>query len=125
MPLILRQHHPRQFEHIGVVRHGIATGPNRIEFVAPIKDTTEANRIVQGSVVSLDQNGTFVAGAAAGDAAVLAGRHRDRRRTCGRGTCGKGKKSHHAHAPGKRTGKRTRTFRSHGKLLHTRYFAKF
>ena len=66
MPLILRQHHPRQFEHIGVVRHGIATGPNRIEFVAPIKDTTEANRIVQGSVVSLDQNGTFVAGAAAG-----------------------------------------------------------
>ena len=63
--------------------------------------------------------------AAAGDAAVLAGRHRDRRRTCGRGTCGKGKKSHHAHAPGKRTGKRTRTFRSHGKLLHTRHFAKF
>ena len=52
MPLILRQHHPRQFEHIGVVRHGIATGPNRIEFVAPIKDTTEANRIVQGSAVN-------------------------------------------------------------------------
>ena len=63
--------------------------------------------------------------AAAGDAAVLAGRHRDRRRTCGRGTCGKGKKSHHAHAPGKRTRKWTRAFRSHGKLLHTRHFAKF
>lgn len=66
IPNFSRDYHPRQFEHVAVVRHGIDTGPGRIEVVADIKDGTEAKRIVQGSVVSRDENGLFVAGAPAG-----------------------------------------------------------
>lgn len=60
----------RQFEHIAVIRHGVATGPSRVEFDAPIAaGVAGANDIVQGSVVSLNADGKYVLGCAAGSVA--------------------------------------------------------
>ena len=54
----------RQMAHIGNVRHGVATGPWRVEFDAKVHDDT-ANadpnclKIKQGSVVVLNKDGEF------------------------------------------------------------------
>ena len=54
----------RQMAHIGNVRHGVATGPWRVEFDAKVHDDT-ANadpnclKIKQGSVVVLNEDGEF------------------------------------------------------------------
>lgn len=60
---ITRQTQTRQWEHIGNVRHGVATGPWRVEIPADV-DASDANytKIVQGSVVSLNSSGKYIAG---------------------------------------------------------------
>lgn len=56
----------RQMAHIGNVRHGVATGPWRVEFDAKVHDDTGADgaktclKIKQGSVVVLNDKGEFV-----------------------------------------------------------------
>lgn len=55
----------RQMAHIGNVRHGVATGPWRVEFDAKVHDDTGADgaktclKIKQGSVVVLNKDGEF------------------------------------------------------------------
>lgn len=55
----------RQMAHIGNVRHGVATGPWRVEFDAKVHDDTGAGgaknclKIKQGSVVVLNKDGEF------------------------------------------------------------------
>ena len=55
----------RQMAHIGNVRHGVATGPWRVEFDAKVHDDTGADgaktclKIKQGSVVVLNEDGEF------------------------------------------------------------------
>lgn len=57
----------RQIDHIGNIRHGVATGPWRVEFSAPIKkDVATARDIFQGSVISLNANGQYILGCPAG-----------------------------------------------------------
>lgn len=68
MSKITRSTFDRQYEHIANIRHGVATGPFRIEFPAPVKAEDNAKKIFQGSVVSLDANGEYVAGCPAGTA---------------------------------------------------------
>ena len=63
---ITRETHTRQYEHIGNVRHGVQTGPWRIELPAPVKDEAASKGIYQGSVVSLNSDGQYVIGCAAG-----------------------------------------------------------
>ena len=61
----------RQMAHIGNVRHGVATGPWRVEFDAKVHDDTGADgaktclKIKQGSVVVLNEYGEFVLATAA------------------------------------------------------------
>lgn len=66
---ITRATFDRQYEHVGNIRHGVQTGPWRVEFDAPVKDEENSLKIRQGSVVSLDANGNFVLGCTAGTAA--------------------------------------------------------
>lgn len=68
---ISRPSFTRQYEHIGNIRHGVQTGPWRVEFDAPVeKDAGGAyTKINQGSVVSLNAAGKFVPGCAAGSTA--------------------------------------------------------
>lgn len=68
MSKITRSTFDRQYEHIANIRHGVATGPFRVEFPAPVKADENAAKIFQGSVVSLDANGEYVAGCPAGSA---------------------------------------------------------
>lgn len=54
----------RQMAHIGNVRHGVATGPWRVEFDAKVHDDTASAdpnclKIKQGSVVILNKDGEF------------------------------------------------------------------
>ena len=55
----------RQMAHIGNVRHGVATGPWRVEFDAKVHDDTGSDgaktclKIKQGSVVVLNKDGEF------------------------------------------------------------------
>lgn len=63
---ITRETHTRQYEHIGNVRHGVQTGPWRIELPAPVKDEAASLGICQGSVVSLNSSGQYVIGCPAG-----------------------------------------------------------
>ena len=54
----------RQMAHIGNVRHGVATGPWRVEFDAKVHDDTANEdpnclKIKQGSVVVLNKDGEF------------------------------------------------------------------
>lgn len=55
----------RQMAHIGNVRHGVATGPWRVEFDAKVHDDTGADgaktclKIKQGSIVVLNKDGEF------------------------------------------------------------------
>ena len=54
----------RQMAHIGNVRHGVATGPWRVEFDAKVHDDTADKdpnclKIKQGSVVVLNEDGEF------------------------------------------------------------------
>lgn len=55
----------RQMAHIGNVRHGVATGPWRVEFDAKVHDDTGSGgaktclKIKQGSVVVLNEDGEF------------------------------------------------------------------
>jgi len=68
MNQLTREPLTRQDAHVGNVRHGVATGPWRVEYVAAV-DTTDlaaARKIVQGSVVSLNATGKYVVGCAAG-----------------------------------------------------------
>ena len=64
---ITRQTQTRQWEHIGNIRHGVQTGPWRVENPADV-DSSDANydKIMQGSVVSINANGKYIAGCAAG-----------------------------------------------------------
>lgn len=62
---ITRSSSIRQYEHIGNIRHGVQTGPWRVEYDAPL-DATNASKVMQGSVVSLNADGKFVPGCAAG-----------------------------------------------------------
>lgn len=55
----------QQYEHIGNVRHGVQTGPWRVELSAPVKDEADSKNIVQGSVVSLNADGQFILGCGA------------------------------------------------------------
>lgn len=59
---ITRSPFAKQYEHIGNVRHGVQTGPWRVEFDAPVKDEAASYKINQGSVVSLNAEGQFVIG---------------------------------------------------------------
>lgn len=58
----------RQMAHIGNVRHGVATGPWRVEFDAKVHDDTGSEgaktclKIKQGSVVHLNEFGEFTLG---------------------------------------------------------------
>ena len=57
----------RQIDHIGNIRHGVQTGPWRMEFPAPIKnDVATARDIFQGSVISLNADGQYILGCPAG-----------------------------------------------------------
>lgn len=55
----------RQMAHIGNVRHGVATGPWRVEFDAKVHDDTGSDgaktclKIKQGSIVVLNKDGEF------------------------------------------------------------------
>lgn len=54
----------RQMAHIGNVRHGVATGPWRVEFDAKVHDDTASEdpnclKIKQGSIVVLNKDGEF------------------------------------------------------------------
>lgn len=49
----------RQMSHIGNVRHGVATGPWRVEFDAKVAVGDANLQIKQGSVVVLNKNGEF------------------------------------------------------------------
>lgn len=69
MENITRAPFDRQYEHVGNVRHGVQTGPWRVEFPAAVKDVEASLAIRQGSVISLDANGQYVIGCAAGSAA--------------------------------------------------------
>lgn len=63
---ITRAPFTRQYEHVGNIRHGVQTGPWRVEFTAPVKNVEASLDICQGSVVSLDADGEFVIGCPAG-----------------------------------------------------------
>lgn len=60
--MITRTAFDRQYEHIGNVRHGVQTGPWRVEFDAPLADDVNVQKIVQGSIVSLNEYGQYVIG---------------------------------------------------------------
>lgn len=62
---ITRKNFTRQYEHIAVIAHG-AHPEYRLEFSAPVKDEADSYKIFQGSVVSLNDDGQFVAGCAIG-----------------------------------------------------------
>jgi len=65
---ITRSNFERQYKHIGNVRHGVQTGPWRVEFDAEVDSTNvNYNKIYQGSVVSLNAAGKFIAGCTEGD----------------------------------------------------------
>lgn len=66
---VTRKAFTRQYEHIGSVRHGVQTGPYRVEFDAPVADVDGALNIKQGSIVSLDANGAYIVGCPVGDTA--------------------------------------------------------
>lgn len=66
MENITRASFDRQYEHVGNVRHGVQTGPWRVEFSAAVKDVAASLAIRQGSVVSLNSDGQYVIGCAAG-----------------------------------------------------------
>ena len=59
---ITRSAFDRQMSHIGNVRHGVATGPWRVEFDAKVADDATNLKIKQGSVVHLDESGAFTIG---------------------------------------------------------------
>ena len=59
---ITRSAFDRQMSHIGNVRHGVATGPWRVEFDAKVADGATNLEIKQGSVVHLDESGAFTIG---------------------------------------------------------------
>ena len=59
---ITRSAFDRQMSHIGNVRHGVATGPWRVEFDAKVADGATNLKIKQGSVVHLDESGAFTIG---------------------------------------------------------------
>lgn len=68
MNTLTRSPYQRQIDHVGNVRHGVQTGPWRVEFPAAI-DTTDldaAKKIFQGSVISLNANGKYILGCPAG-----------------------------------------------------------
>lgn len=69
---ITRSTYDRQYEHCGLVRHGVQTGPWRVEFDAPLKRDASGNylKVKQGTVVSLDSNGEYIPGCAAGATAT-------------------------------------------------------
>lgn len=54
---ITRSTFDRQIAHVGNVRHGVATGPFRVEFDAPVAEDESANKIKQGSIVNLTAAG--------------------------------------------------------------------
>lgn len=55
-----------QSKHIGNIRHGVQTGPWRVEFPAKVKVEAASYKIRQGSIVSLNANGEYVIGCPAG-----------------------------------------------------------
>lgn len=59
---ITRSAFDRQMSHIGNVRHGVATGPWRVEFDAKVADDAANLKIKQGSVVHLNESGAFTIG---------------------------------------------------------------
>lgn len=59
---ITRSAFDRQMSHIGNVRHGVATGPWRVEFDAKVADDASNLKIKQGSVVHLKESGEFTIG---------------------------------------------------------------
>lgn len=59
---ITRSAFDRQMSHIGNVRHGVATGPWRVEFDAKVADGAPNLKIKQGSVVHLKESGEFTIG---------------------------------------------------------------
>lgn len=59
---ITRSAFDRQMSHIGNVRHGVATGPWRVEFDAKVADGDTNLKIKQGSVVYLNESGAFTIG---------------------------------------------------------------
>lgn len=54
---ITRPTFDRQITHVGNVRHGVATGPFRVEFDAPVATDDNATKIKQGSIVNLTADG--------------------------------------------------------------------
>ena len=68
---ITRSTYDRQYEHVGLVRHGVQTGPWRVEFDAPVNKDDDGKYLVirQGSVVSLNSSGKYIPGCAAGSTA--------------------------------------------------------
>ena len=68
MSKVTRSTFDRQYEHIANVRHGVATGPWRVEFPAMVKADANAAKIFQGSIVSLNADGQYVPGCPAGTA---------------------------------------------------------
>ena len=54
---ITRSTFDRQIAHVGNVRHGVATGPFRVEFDAPVAEDDGATKIKQGSIVQLTATG--------------------------------------------------------------------
>lgn len=67
MSTLTRSPYQRQIDHVGNVRHGVQTGPWRVEFPAAIDTANLANakKIYQGSVISLNASGKYVLGCAA------------------------------------------------------------
>lgn len=65
---ITRATYDRQYEHVGNVRHGVQTGPWRVEFDAPVykDDNGSYLKIRQGSIVSLNEDGLYTPGCPAG-----------------------------------------------------------
>ena len=67
---ITRSSFDRQYEHVANIRHGAANAPWRVEFDAPLStsqsDLANISKLVQGSVVSLNEDGNFVLGAGVG-----------------------------------------------------------
>ena len=62
MAQLTRKEYDRQDAHVANVRHGVATGPWRIDYVGKVKVQDSAYNIKQGSVVSLNADGEFVIG---------------------------------------------------------------
>lgn len=69
MDKITRSATDSQSEHVANIRHGVQTGPWRVEFPAKVKVEAASYKIRQGSVVSLDATGQYVIGCPAGTGA--------------------------------------------------------